>query len=496
MHTITLPVAELKSALAGLGRVIPKRISLAILGNVKVRQHASGLIDLTVTDLEHTLSYSMDHRGPEHPVTLLVPFADLNNVAKSCAGTDNLELLQESNNTVCIRFPLAGHSGEHPCTSALAEEFPLQPELQGDSIVIHEALRSAIMEALECASTDLARPVLNGAFIDVGDPKAHYVVGTDGRQLFSSNSFSLPLKESVLIPAHKVLSWKSFQQDGAWKLRSRPGSGDDPPWIEIASHHWRFLSRGIGVSYPQWKAVLPDPATYRTTISINPEAVDEVLVAVQRLPLWADRQQTIGLETVDGKLCLLGKARPELPWTKIDIQEAGVSGPDTTIFLDRRALLKALRFGLTRIQIIDPMSPLRFSLAGRQMIVVPMRMTCGPGATESQPQTTAASTPTNLPPPQAEQPTPPSMQTNTHTLTQPRATATSTTTPTSKEETKSSLEAALVQIESIKAGFRETINGLTKLGDHIRQSMREQKASEKEIQGVRQTLRSLQAVRI
>lgn len=88
------------------------------------------------------------------------------------------------------------------------------------------------------------------------------------------------------------------------------------------------------------------------------------------------------------------------------------------------------------------------------------------------------------------------MQTNTHTLTESRATGTSSTPPTSKEEAKSSLEAALVQIESIKAGFRETINGLTKLGDHIRQSMREQKASEKEIQGVRQTLRSLQAVRI
>ena len=51
-------------------------------------------------------------------------------------------------------------------------------------------------------------------------------------------------------------------------------------------------------------------------------------------------------------------------------------------------------------------------------------------------------------------------------------------------------------IEGIKTGFREAINGLTKVGDHIRQAMREQKSGEKEIQGIRQTLRTLQSVRI
>ena len=68
--------------------------------------------------------------------------------------------------------------------------------------------------------------------------------------------------------------------------------------------------------------------------------------------------------------------------------------------------------------------------------------------------------------------------------------------PIVKEDTKTALEAALVQVESIKAGFREAINGLSKLGDSIRHAMREQKASEKEVHNVRQTLRSLQSVRL
>ena len=83
---------------------------------------------------------------------------------------------------------------------------------------------------------------------------------------------------------------------------------------------------------------------------------------------------------------------------------------------------------------------------------------------------------------------------NPHSI--PANGSTSAVANTDKPETKPSLETALVQIEAMKTGFREGINSLTKLGDHIRQALREQKASEKEVQSVRLTLRSLQSVRI
>ena len=74
--------------------------------------------------------------------------------------------------------------------------------------------------------------------------------------------------------------------------------------------------------------------------------------------------------------------------------------------------------------------------------------------------------------------------------------ANGSTNSSDKTETKSTLEATLLQVESMKTGFREALNNLSKIGDSIRAAMREQKASEKEVQGVRQTLRSLQSVRI
>lgn len=61
--------------------------------------------------------------------------------------------------------------------------------------------------------------ILNGAYLEVSKPEANYVVGTDGRHLFSSNSFTLPLKNSLIIPAHKFVGWKEFNSDGEWQLK-------------------------------------------------------------------------------------------------------------------------------------------------------------------------------------------------------------------------------------------------------------------------------------
>jgi hypothetical protein len=58
------------------------------------------------------------------------------------------------------------------------------------------------------------------------------------------------------------------------------------------------------------------------------------------------------------------------------------------------------------------------------------------------------------------------------------------------------LEIALAQIEVVRGDFRNAIAGLNKLADALKQVQREQKAGDKEIQSVRQTLRSLQTVRI
>ena len=61
---------------------------------------------------------------------------------------------------------------------------------------------------------------------------------------------------------------------------------------------------------------------------------------------------------------------------------------------------------------------------------------------------------------------------------------------------KPALDTALAQVEIVRGDFRNAIAGLNKLGELLKQVQRENKTSDKEIQSVRQTLRSLQGVRI
>ena len=74
--------------------------------------------------------------------------------------------------------------------------------------------------------------------------------------------------------------------------------------------------------------------------------------------------------------------------------------------------------------------------------------------------------------------------------------ATRPTAPVNPATDKPAIEAAIDKIEGFKANVRETLAGLTELTALLRQAVRDQKAGEKEIHTVRQTLRSLQSVRI
>ena len=372
---------------------------------------------------------------------------------------------------------------EHRCESISVDEYPPVVEVRGEPIPLDGNLRDAIHDAMGCASTDPTRLILNGAFLDVSNTAGHYVVATDGQHLFSSNSFRLPLKDSLMIPSHRFLGWKDFNNDGDWTLRAAKPERNEATRFEIASRHWRLIARSLEGQYPKWRAVLPDSGSVKATVEIEPSAVDAALQMIARMPDHDPRHHAIGLEIAGNRLCLLGKSPRSDQWTRIEFAGVKVRGSDVTAHLNRQFLAKALRFGLNRIEIIDEMSPLRFSNGGRQLIVMPIRPTA---VTTPVPSASASASPTPTPPPRAEQPEK-TMQESTNGA--PRSTIT-------EPAEKPALETALAQIEVIRGEFRSAVAGLTKLGELLKAAQREQKASEKEVQGVRQTLRSLQGVRI
>ncbi len=373
MNPITLPVAELKPALAGLSKVIAKRTTLPVLGCVRIERTATGTLELTGTDLDASATVTLPTPTQGAPTALLIPLEDLQNVTKSAGRDDALIVTLIEKQRAAIKFPVGAQILEHRCESLPVEEFPSIASITGEPVTINETLRRAIREAMECASTDETRLILNGAYLDTSTPKAHYVVGTDGRHLFSSNSFALPLKDSLVIPSHRFLDWKDFHGDGDWSLRVAKPEKNNAPQFELASRHWRFIARSHEGNYPNWRAVQPTAGTARTTIDLGPEVIDGLRQAVTRLPNHEVVNFTIGLEIKDRWLALLSKSAPEDQWNRLVVDGVKPLGPNVTIFVNRHLLIKALRFGLGKIEIIDPLSPLRFSAGGRQMIVMPVR---------------------------------------------------------------------------------------------------------------------------
>ena len=71
--------------------------------------------------------------------------------------------------------------------------------------------------------------------------------------------------------------------------------------------------------------------------------------------------------------------------------------------------------------------------------------------------------------------------------------STGETTPAAE---KSALETSIAQVEVVRGEFRNALAGLNKLAESLKAALREHKAGQKEVESVRQTLRSLQNVKI
>jgi DNA polymerase III sliding clamp (beta) subunit (PCNA family) len=516
IQPVTLPMSRLRPAIVGLGKVHTKRPSLPVLSCVRLRRDQQGKVELTTTDLDRAVTCRLPDQPGGDALTLLIPLDDLANIVRSCPGGGSIEVLPHDEQSVSLRFELGDQVIEHRCQSLPPEEFPQLPVVEGARCPLPPAMLDAIQAAMACASTDSTRYILNGVCLDVSKPGAHYVVGTDGKHLFAANSFQLPLQESVILPGHKFLAWRGFTQDGIWRLRTGTPPGQSTPLVEISSENWSFVTRGIDGKYPDWRRVIPAAPEYKTTVTIPLEELTSLVRTVRSLPA-ADQNQSVALETVQGRFHILSRPSPEQPWARLEIRQATASGPDVTVGLNREYILKAMQLGLNRIDIIDPVSPLLFSGDGRRMIIMPLRLHGEePGPTGDSPAP-AAQPPSphtgdsadDSGPSGSDSDTPPATHTPHHTMEQNTHPTATCQPPKHSPEPghpvapvrdngapPCSLESAQSQLEKIKFSLRDLAASVTKLADTLRHAGREQRAGERDRNSLRQTLRALQNVRI
>ena len=507
-NTITLPVAELKTAISGFTKVVSYRTTLPVLGMIRVERDQQGWVRLTGTDLDTFLTLRLETPGPNgHPAKFLVPFTELQKLGKTCPADEMLDLEPVGEDRLVLRHRIGSHPVEQVVTAAPVIDFPESPQITAKPVSLDEAARSTILDALACASDDETRAVLNGAYLDVSKPSGHYAVATDGRQLFASNSLHLDLPTSVLIPDHRFLSWGNFVKDGQWKLTAEPPTKDKGGYVRLESRRWTFVTKQIDGNYPNWRTIADDARKFTGTIKVSDEAAEAIKRIVPRLPGDDTPNHTIGLYCASGRLYLRGSNKDQERATEVEVPGVTITGEPSTVYLNRQYLLRAMCFGLRQVGVQEPLRPMRFSDgASRQMIVMPVRVDANisaPRASAPAPApihpVTPAAPPTDAAPdqPTAINKSQPQEEGN---ITMQNATTTTNgsgqqpVAETTKD--KPALEQALDQIDSIKGSIRGTVTSLNDLADTLRQVQRERRLNEREVRSVRDTLKTLQTVRL
>ena len=489
---IEIPVSELKSILPGLAKIVPRSSNLPILQCVKISlAQDENSVSIQANNLDEVVTAKVPSKANGLSGELLFPFDILTKIVKGSAPDQSVRLMSNGQETK-IRYMVAGSAVDRVVSHLAAKDWPEVKKPQGPAITLDDAFKQALREALECSSLDSSRYVLNGACMDVTEKGAHYVVGTDGRHLFAANSFQFSLPESLIIPSRRFIAWSGFMNDGPWTLRMLPKveakgkEPEQPAWFEIVSEHWSYLAKAIDGKFPNWQQVLPSTDASWTQINLASNAVDTILDALPMMPGGDDINQPVTLAAGNG-LCLKAKAKDQEQWTRIPVTSASVVGKSVDITINRGLLLKALRFGLHRIEIHSSLEPLVFSATGKTMVVMPLRTEA-----EAEPSTTHPAVPPSAA--EATNPTDERKDMPTNTMTAPERSNLKPQNNTREES--SAFKSALEQIDQIKTSLRDIIGDLGDAMTTLKVAEKEQRASAKEIETVRAKLREIQSVEI
>ena len=484
MNVIKFNVGILKTVLSGFAKVIGRKTTLPILSHIKVDRSDTGNIRLQVTDLDVWASYRLEEVQPSEPVTFLVPFELLNRIVKALKPDASISLIQDSPKVSRLVYETGSNAVDCKIEYLDPTEWPQEPSVTGPVSALPPEFKQGLKEALECASTDSSRAILNGACVDVDPKKGHYLVGTNGCHLYAGNSYRFNFKEPVLLRAHKLIVWSGLADDGDWELSA--SATKDTAWFKLTTKHWDYVGRQMCGAYPNWRQVVPEPNSKWTKITFPEPAVEMLLRSVPLLPGADVYNCPVTLEAGAGGLKIKGRGKDDTEFTTIDVPDAQVFGKPATTNVNREYLLKALRFGLLSLVIEDELSAMVFNQGGKTMVVMPVR----PSAvtpTAAKPETTAETTT----PPVTAVPSAEERKPEMNTMTPPERGNLKPTTKPAEPQTTTSL---IDQVEQVKESLKNVIRDLTTLADGVKLAEKEKRASEKEVETARGVLKKLQSV--
>jgi len=475
---LSISRSELKTAVTGLSRIIPNRVTLPILGGVRFTADQNGTLTATATDIDQTVSYRFINTTSVDVGTFILPLTALKELTKG-ADREHIELKNLPDQQIAVTNHVGGHAIRLTLNTLPTEDWPEtdKPLTTKPADGFLETYR----RLLPFASTDETRYAINTIYVDVDGKGDHPVcmVAVDGRRLSVWNSMAFDLEHSVPVPTSRFLSWNGLTGKVQIGLREEitPKRGKDPEsrkaWFGVTVGPWEYVTRVPDVNFPNWRQVVPDYQNDPNTqcccfTDADAEALRKILPT---FPGHDGYNSAITLVGRDGRLTICGRGKDDTVDTAFQL-EGGSSyqGKGGHIGLNRFYLLDALASGFRTFSYVDATTPLK-SVDGRggTHVVMPVRVDHESAA-----------------------PTPPAVSENVPV----------TTTETKKENEMpektdlSALDRLQAAYEVTRQKVREANTTVAEIAGLIREVAKDDKQRRIEVESVRAGLAKLQAIKV
>ena len=486
---ITLPRHELRDALAGLSKVVPRKATLPVLQLVRVGAR-QGQTVLTATDLDNVLEYRCGHAQIQAEGEALVPLDELNLLTNG-KGEEPVEISAEGNR-LQITNTVASQQLSRQVTTSPLDEWPALPP-KPEVGAVDPALLGNMRRAAPFASHDQSRPILNGLFFDC-KPEGDYVVATDGRRMSAFNTINHPFRIGCIVPVSKFLLWSKLAP-----TEMQVGHKDDKQsgWFRLVTPRWDYQVRTIAGTFPNWRQVIPSAEeTQALTIS---DADAAMLAKV--LPTFAGHDTPnagVTFHHQDGNVVVSGRGLSDKQATSLRLTST-LEPQGAKISVDRSYLLDALSVGFRVFRFADDQSPVcSRDQKGGIHVLMPLRMAAdGPAPkAETAPQT-PETPPTPSPAPSTTPPAPvePTNASSTQRPAKTEPKKEKQTMPKPEKEA-TAFDKLLTACEAAKAKLKEANDAVSEILSAAKDVGREDKQRRTEIEQVRAGLAKLQTIKV
>lgn len=236
---------------------------------------------------------------------------------------------------------------------------PDLPPLPSSFFPCEPGILKALDDAMRTAAHDPTKYVMNKIQLRGG---AGQIVATDGRQLLCQSGFSIPWKESVLIPQVQLFGWREFAAYEPIEI----GKAGDHVCCRVGS--WTlWLAIDKEGRYPDVEKVIPAASPNGSNVRFDEGDAAFLAKSLSRLPGQDVENSPVTLD-LNGHVSVRARGTGDKCSTEVILSRSASSGKAVRYASNRQYLARALELGLREGHFSNADSPVLFSDDSRKYL--------------------------------------------------------------------------------------------------------------------------------